>query len=90
MVKTSRAVRVLLEKNNKPKFNIAKCCEELTEATTVLLQRLNKGAGVSDDKITEELAHARIRLDYMIKVFGKKEVQAEINKKEQHLIKKYS
>lgn len=90
MVKTSKAVRLLFAKHNKPKFNITKTVEELNEASTVLLQRVNKGASISDNKIVEELAHARIRLDYMIKVFGKKEVQKEINKKEQHLIKKYS
>tara|TARA_R110000796_G_scaffold236214_1_gene355477 strand:- start:63438 stop:63710 length:273 start_codon:yes stop_codon:yes gene_type:complete len=89
MVKTSKVVRLLLAKHNKPKFNITKTVEELNEASTVLLQRINKGDGVLDEKIVEELAHARIRLDYMIKVFGKDKVQAEIDKKEKHLIKKY-
>tara|TARA_R110000772_G_scaffold62241_4_gene140013 strand:- start:8 stop:289 length:282 start_codon:yes stop_codon:yes gene_type:complete len=89
MVKISKVIRDLLIKNNKAKFNHTKASEELAELTTVLLQRVNKGAGVSDDKINEELAHALIRINVLVKVYGKKNIQKEINKKEQHLYNKY-
>jgi len=90
MIKISKVLRDLLIKKNKPKFNHTKAAEELSELNTVLLQRVNKGNGVSDDKIYEELAHVLIRCNLLVKIYGKHNIQKEINKKEKELFKKYS
>ena len=88
-VKYNKVLRNLLIKHNKPKFNHTKAAEELSECTTVLLQRVNKGAGVHNAKIYEEIAHALMRLNVLVKVYGKKNIQKEVDKKEEQLINKY-
>ena len=88
-IKYNKVVRDLLIKKNKAKFNHTKAAEELSEAATVVLQRVNKGAGVSNNKIHEELSNALLRINVLVKVYGKKNIQKELEKKENYLIKKY-
>ena len=58
---------------------MVKCCEELSELETAILQHINKGQ--CQDKILEEMADTYIMLEQLrcIMPFGDNDLEDEIN-----------
>jgi NTP pyrophosphatase (non-canonical NTP hydrolase) len=83
---TPEKVTDLLVKRNDYDYNITKSVEELSELSTILLQKLNKPNRVDDQKIIDEIGDVYIRLSVLGKMFGTKKVERRITKK----LKKYA
>lgn len=71
---------------NSDTYNITKSVEELSELTTILLQKINKPNRIDDQDIIDEIGDVEIRIQVLKKMFGPKKVNRRIKKK----LKKYA
>lgn len=77
---TDKEVISYLVENNKPKHNLLKAAEELSELALALLQKVNK-ENVNDNNIVEEMGHVKIRLAVLDELFNKQDIQESIDSK---------
>lgn len=75
-------------KNNSEEFNMLKTIEELQELSLILTQYYNKPGKVPNSKVEEEIAHVKIRLNYLQNRFSKPIIKKQMKKKINHLYKK--
>ena len=85
MCRIDKELAKKLANTNKAKYNHNKCAEELLELATLLVQRVNKPNKVSSKKITEEIAHVKIRMSILDEIYNRKDIQKEIDKKTKSL-----
>lgn len=75
--KNKGIIDILVERNGY-EYNLGKAAEELSELTTVLLQKLLKPNKVKDQEIIDEIGDCIIRLEILQKIFNKELIDKRI------------
>ena len=80
----------ILIKSNNDTFNLLKLSEELNELNTEIVKYITRGNKGDINKIAQESADVKLRLNTVIKIFNIEAlVDLHLEKKSDHLMKKH-